>query len=145
MPHCPYAPSPLFPWVMGHIGDGAAKCQMMSSCQKDVYCQKNQIPGLWKVHKKINWHNEINTLTSILKSHMMVTKNPQSVHRKYFRAILVTFIFDVKLDINICKPYYVNLLFLWTSFIVQRFDFFDICQLDIFLTIWHLFDNLTFF
>ena len=28
--------------------------------------------------------------------------------------------------------------FLWTSFIVQRFDFFDI-----FLTIWHLFDILT--
>ena len=40
MPHCPYAPSPLFPWVMGHTGDGAAKCQMMSSCQKDVKCQK---------------------------------------------------------------------------------------------------------
>ena len=37
---------------MGHIGDGAAKCQMMSSCQKDVYCQKNQVTGLWKVHKK---------------------------------------------------------------------------------------------
>ena len=35
--------------------------------------------------------------------------------------------------------------FLWTSFIVQRFDFFDICQLDIFLTIWHLFDILTSF
>ena len=42
---------------------------------------------------------------------MMVTKYPQSVHRKYFWTILVTFIFDVKLDINICKPYYVNLLF----------------------------------
>ena len=25
---------------MGHTGDGAAKCQMMSSCQKDVKCQK---------------------------------------------------------------------------------------------------------
>ena len=37
-------------------------------------------------------------------------KNPQSVHGKYFWTILVTFIFDVKLDINICKPY-VNLLF----------------------------------
>ena len=38
-------------------------------------------------------------------------QNPQSVHRKYFWTILVTFIFDVKLDINICKPYYGNLLF----------------------------------
>ena len=25
---------------MGYTGDGAAKCQMMSSCQKDVKCQK---------------------------------------------------------------------------------------------------------
>ena len=25
---------------MGYTGDGAAKCQMMSSCQKDVQCQK---------------------------------------------------------------------------------------------------------
>ena len=36
----PICPSPLFPWVMGHTGDGAAKCQMMSSCHKDVKCQK---------------------------------------------------------------------------------------------------------
>ena len=34
-----------------------------------------------------------------LMSHMMVTKNPQNVHRKYFWAILLTFIFDVKIDI----------------------------------------------
>ena len=50
-------------------------------------------------------------IASILISHMIVTKNPQSVHKKYFWAILVTFIFDVKLDINICKPHFVNLLF----------------------------------
>ena len=42
-------------------------------------------------------------------------QNPQSVHRKYFWTILVTFIFDVKLDINICKPCYVNLLFFCES------------------------------
>ena len=52
---------------------------------------------------------------SILMSHMMVTKNPQNVHRKYFWAILVTFIFDIKIDVNICKPLcqfvlFVNLL-----------------------------------
>ena len=40
MPHCPYAPSPLFPLVMGHTGDGAAKCQMMS---KRCQMSKNQI------------------------------------------------------------------------------------------------------
>ena len=79
-------------------------------------------------------------LMSILTSHMMVTKNPQNVHRKYFWAILLTFIFDVKIDINICEPHYVNLFFLWTSSIVCMFDF---LIFDIFLTTWHLFDILT--
>ena len=60
--------------------------------------------------QKINWHSHI--LMSILTSHMMVIKNPQSVHRKYFWSILVIFIFNIKLDINICKPHYVNLSFL---------------------------------
>ena len=36
LPICPITPVPM----SRHIGDGAAKCQMMSSCQKDVYCQK---------------------------------------------------------------------------------------------------------
>ena len=56
---------------------------------------------------------------SILMSHMMVTKNPQNVLRKYFWAILMTLISDVKFDINICEPYYV--FFLQTSCIVQIF------------------------
>ena len=42
---------------------------------------------------------------------MMVTKNPQNVHRNYFWAILLTFIFDIKIGINICEPHYVNLFF----------------------------------
>ena len=67
---------------------------------------------------------------------MMVTKNPQNVHRKCFWTILVTFMFDIKIDINMCEPHYVNLFFLWTSSIVCVFDFFDI---------WHLFDILTSF
>ena len=45
---------------------------------------------------------------SILMSHMMVAKTPQIVHRKYFWAILMTSISDVKIDINICEPHYVN-------------------------------------
>ena len=77
---------------------------------------------------------------SILTSHMMVTKNPQNVHRNYFWAILLTFIFDIKIDINICEPHYVNLFFLWTSSIVCMFDF---LIFDIFLTTSHLFDILT--
>ena len=79
---------------------------------------------------------------SILTSHMMVTKNPQNVHRKCFWTILVTFIFDVKIDVNMCEPHYVNLFFLWTSSIVHVFDF---LTFDIFLTNCHLFDILTSF
>ena len=70
-------------------------------------------------------------------SHMMLTKNPQNVHRKYFWAILITFICDVKIDINMCEPHYVYLFFLWTSSIVQVFDYLAI---DIFLTI-NLFED----
>ena len=65
-----------------------------------------------EVHKKIKltqWGSQI--LTSILTSEMMVTKNPQNVHRKYFWAILMTFIFDVKIDVNICEPHYVHFFF----------------------------------
>ena len=51
-----------------------------------------------------------------------------------FEQFLVTFIFDIKIDIIMCEPHYVNLFFLWTSSIVCVFDF---------LTIWHLFDILT--
>ena len=75
-------------------------------------------------------------------SHMMVAKNPQNVHRKCFWTILVTFIFDVKIDVNMCEPHYVNYFFLWTSSIVCVFDF---LTFDIFLTFWHLFDILTSF
>ena len=100
------------------------------------------------VHKKklTQWGSQI--LMSILMSHKMVMKNPQNVHRKYFWAVLVTFTYDVKIDVNICEPHYVNLLFfLWTSSIVQMFDishlFDNLTSLDIFLTIWHLFDIFT--
>ena len=72
----------------------------------------------------------------------MVTKNPRNVHRKCFWTILVTFIFDVKIDVNMCEPHYVNLFFLWTSSIVHVFDF---LTFDIFLTNCHLFDILTSF
>ena len=88
--------------------------------------------------KLTQWGSQI--LTSILTSQMMVTKNPQNVHRKYFWAILMTFISDIKIDVNMCEPHYVNLFFLWTSSIVQMFDF---LTFGIFLTTWHLFDILT--
>ena len=93
---------------------------------------------VYKKNKLTQWGSQI--LTSILTSQMMVTKNPQNVHRKYFWAILMTFISDIKIDVNMCEPHYVNLFFLWTSSIVQMFDF---LTFGIFLTTWHLFDILT--
>ena len=121
--------------------------EKMSHCQKDVKlskrCQisKSQTCRLWrrftKKNKLTQWGSQI--LTSILTSQMMVTKNPQNVYRQYFWAILMTFIFDIKIDVNMCEPHYVNLFFLWTSSIVQMFDY---LTFDIFLTTWHLFDIL---
>ena len=65
-----------------------------------------------EVQKKIKftqWSSQI--LMSILTSYMMVTKNSQNVCRKYFWPILMTFISDIKIDVNICEPHYVNLFF----------------------------------
>ena len=154
IPLCPCVPLPICP-----VADMSKK---MSSCQQDVKlskrCQvvkkmsnvkKSNTWTMEEVHKKISWQWGSHILMSILMSHMMVTKNPQNVHRKCFWTILVTFIFDIKIDVNMCEPHYVNLFFsLWTSSIVCVFDFltFDsFWHFDIFLTFWHLFDILTSF
>ena len=62
---------------------------------------------------------------------MKVTKIVQKHFLCTFLKVLVTIICDVKIDINICEPPYVNLFFLWTSSIVHVFDF---LTFDIFLT-----------
>ena len=143
MSHCPCVLLPICP-------------RKMLSCQKDVKlskrCQvvkkmsnvkKSNTWTMEEVHKKINWHNEVHTYWRQFWRHIWWwPKNPQNVHRKCFRTILVTFIFDVKIDVNMCEPHYVNLFFLWTSSIVHVFDF---LTFDIFLTNCHLFDILTSF
>ena len=63
--------------------------------------------------------------------------------------VFLSFIFDVKIDVNMCKPHYVNLFFfvnLLHSLCVWLFDIWHLFdkltsfwQLDIFLTTWHLF------
>ena len=73
---------------------------------------------------------------------MKVTKIVQKHFLCTFWGFLVTIICDVKIDVKMCEPHYVNLFFLWTSSIVYVFDF---LTFDIFLTIWHLFDNFTSF
>ena len=111
------------------------KCQKMSSCQKDVKCQNIKhldYGGGSKKRKLTQWGSQI--LTSILTSHMMLTKNPQNVHRKYFWPNFITFICDVKIDINICEHHYVNL-----------FSFVNILHSpNVWLfEIWHFLDSLT--
>ena len=121
----------------------------MSKCQKDVKmskrCQmsKSQTQTIEKVHKKnklTKWGSHI--LMSILTSNMKVTKIVQKHFLCTFWGFLVTIICDVKIDVNMCEPHYVNLFFLWTSSIVYVFDF---LTFDIFLTTWHLFYSLTSF
>ena len=72
-----------------------------------------------EVHKKIKltqWGSQI--LTSILTSDMKVIKIAQKYFLWTFQVFLVTIICDVKIDVNICEPHCVNLIFLWTSSIV---------------------------
>ena len=48
---------------------------------------------------------------SILTSHMKVTKIVQKHFLCTYRGFLVTIICDVKIDVNMCEPHYVNLFF----------------------------------
>ena len=61
----------------------------------------------------------------ILMSHMKVVKISQKYFLWTFWVFLVTIICDVKIDINMCEPHYVNILFVNLISIVQLFDFFD--------------------
>ena len=142
VPHYPCAPLAMCPII--HVSKRRQVVKKTSNCQKDVKLSKrcqmsnNQTHRLWRrFTKKINWHNEVHThWHQFLMSHMMVTKNPQNGHRKCFWGFLVTIICDVKIDVNVCEPHYVNLFFfvnLLHSLCVWFFD------------IWHLFDNLTSF
>ena len=115
----------------------------MSKCQKDVKlskrCQmsKGQTHRLWRrFTKKINWHNEVHTFwRQFLMSHMMVTKNPQNVHRKCLNNFG---------DLHIWRQNWYQ--YVWTS--LYQFIFFVnlLHSLCVWLfDIWHLFDNLTSF
>ena len=123
------------------------RCQVvkkMSSCQKDVKCQiVKHLDYGGGSQKKINWHDEVHTYwRQFWHQIWRSSKLPKKYFLWTFWGFLVTIICDVKIDINICEPHCVNLFFLWTSSIVQVFDF---LTFDIFLTTWHFFDNLTSF
>ena len=107
-------------------------CPCYKPCVKmSKRCQVVKKSNIWTME-------EVHMLMSVVTSLMIVTKNTQNVHRKYFWPILMNFICDIKIDVNICEPHCFNLLFvLWISCIVQMFAFWYLTsswQLDIFLT-----------
>ena len=50
-------------------------------------------------------------MLSILISCMMVIKNLQNVHKEFFQAVLMTFIFDIDIDLITCESHCVKLTF----------------------------------
>ena len=123
--------------VTGHMSNGAHIWHLFVKCQKIKHLHYGG--GSQKKIKLTQWGSHI--LTSILTSHMLVTKNPQNVHRNYFGQFCWPSYLTSKLtsiSVNLIMSIY--LFFLWTSSIVCMFDF---LIFDIFLTTWHLFDILT--
>ena len=106
-------------------------------------CQlpNNQTPGLWrrftKKNKMTQWGSQI--FMSILTSHMKVIKIGQKYFLWTFWGFLVSIICDIKIDVKMCEPHYVNFFCVWTSSIVQVFDK---LTFDIFLTTWTLVSTL---
>ena len=85
-----------------------------------------------EVHKKnkmTQWGSQI--FMSILTSHMKVIKIGQKYFLWTFWGFLVSIICDIKIDVKMCEPHFVNFFFVWTSSIVQVFDN---LTFDIFLT-----------
>ena len=113
---------------------------MSKRCQMS----KSQTHRLWRrFTKKINWHNEIHTYLcqfwhQIWRSPKLF-KNTFYAHFEGFWSPSYVMSKLISLCVNLIMSIY---FFLWTSFIVHVFDF---LTFDIFLTTWHLFDNLTSF
>ena len=113
------------------------RCQIvkkMSNCQNDV--KKSNTWTMEEVHKKINCHNKVHTYDVNYEGHQKCSKTLS-------RHILRVFGHHHMWCQNWCQYVWTSLcqfIFLWTSSIVHMFDF---LTFDIFLTTWHLFDNLT--
>ena len=146
VPHCPCAPLSMCP--IGHVPHCSC-VKKMSSCQKDVKlskrCQmsKSQTHRLWRrFTKKINWHNEVHAYWH--QFWHQIWRSPK-LFKNTFYAHLEGFwwpSYVMSKLTSICVNLIMSIYFLWTSSIVYVFDF---LTFDIFLTIWHLFDNLTSF
>ena len=111
---------------------------MSKRCQMS----KSQTHRLWRrFTKKINSHNEVHTYwcqfwCQIWRSPKLF-KNTFYAHFEGFWSPSYVTSKLMSICVNLIMSIY---FFLWTSSIVHVFDF---LTFDIFLTTWHLFDNLT--
>ena len=80
----------------------------------------------WISYVHIYWHPFL--------YHIWWSQKPTTFSRKVFWPILMTFICDVKIEVNMCESHYINLFF-----------FVNLLHSPWFFKIWHLFDNLTSF
>ena len=105
------------------------RCQMSNS----------ETCGLWKRFTKKNGHNEVHRYwCQFWRQISRSSKLPKNYFLWTFWGFLVTIICDVKIDINIYEPHYVDLFLL-----VNLLHSPTVWLFDIFFTIWHLFDILT--
>ena len=116
----------------------------MKKMSKRCQMSKNQTHRLWRrFTKKINSHNEVHTYwcqfwRQIWRSTKLF-KNTFYAHFEGFWSPLYVMSKLTSICVNLIMSIY---FFLWNFFIVNVFDF---LTFNIFLTTWHLFDNLTSF
>ena len=79
----------------------------VSNCQKDVKCQKVKHMDCGGSQKYIDIMRFTHTNISCDVKYDGDQK-PSKCAKKVFWPILVTFIFDVKIDVNMCEPHYVD-------------------------------------
>ena len=117
---------------------------MSKRCKNVKKMSKCQTHRLWRrFTKKINSHNEVHTYWcqfwhQIWRSPKLF-KNTFYAHFEGFWSPLYVTSKSTSICVNLIMSIY---FFLWNSSIVHVFDF---LTFDIFLTTWHLFDNLTSF
>ena len=98
-------------WGLGHVTRARGIWQRHTSNVK-----KSNMLNMNEVHKNFNltqWDSH--TLRSILMPYMMITENLQKLHKICFGAFSMIFIFHLKIDLIVCEPDCVKLIFLWTS------------------------------
>ena len=116
--------STLTPAVMSWgVLSNVPKWQKMSSCQKDVKYQKMQHLDYGRGSQKINWHNDVHRHWHQFWCHICWSlKTVKFIHRKYFWPIWWPSYVTSKL-MSISVNLIMSIYFLWTSSIVQIFDF----------------------